>query len=325
MDLCPHDQKLIWGLDRCRNLFIIRGLNDPALKEVSMIRRAFCISALILLLSACAETITPMQQELSSKTMPVYDGRFSSLQAPIHLEYRPAAVKLAGQFGIYKNVRDKDELFSGDLHGRLRVVPAGDSLFWEFRVEGAALGDEKVGSGNSPLIEFRARRDKQGATKDFEIAPVGMKISSPEDKRLFEQIRLLVVSQFRSFSAMLPAAPVQEGSLLLETDMSAALQAYENLWGAPQCSPPQEKIGYAVRGLGSFKGRKVIVAVMEEDFVCTSRKERRYGFSLHGYALLDTETGQILEHHVLTTVKPFYSFDSTEVRMLQKVSAEILE
>jgi hypothetical protein len=204
-------------------------------------------------------------------------------------------------------------------------VPAGDSLFWGFGLERAALGEEKISSGNSPLVEFRARRDKQGATKDFEIAPLGMKITSPEDKRLFEQIRVLVVTQFRSFSAGLPAAPVQEGSLLLETEMSAALQGYENLWGAPQCSPPKERIGYAARGLGSFKGRKVIVAVMEEDFVCTSRNERRYRFSLYGYALLDTETGQILEHKALTTVKPFYSFDSTEYRTLQKVAAEILE
>jgi hypothetical protein len=290
-----------------------------------MVVRA-CITLLAFsLLGACAETIPPMQEELSSKTMPMYDGRFSSIQTPLYLEYRPVAVKLAGQFGIYQNVRDRDELFSGELYGRLRVVPAGDSLFWEFRVQSAVLGEEKVGSGNSPLVEFRARRDKQGATKDFEIAPVGMKVSSPEEKRLFEQIRALIGSQFRSLSAVLPAAPVQEGSLLLETDMSAALQAYENLWGAPQCSPPKEKIGYAVRGLGSFKGRKVIVAVMEEDFVCTSRKERRYRFSLHGYTLLDTETGQILEHKALTTVKPFYSFDSIEVRMLQKVSSEILE
>jgi len=257
--------------------------------------------------------------------LPMYEGHFSPIQTPMHIEYRPAAMKLAGQFGIYKNVRDRDELFSGELYGRLRVVPAGDSLFWEFRVESAVLGEEKVGSGNSPLVEFRARRDKQGATKDFEIAPVGMKVSSPEEKRRFEQIRVLVGSQFRSFSAVLPASPIQEGRLLLETDMSAALQAYENLWGAPQCSPPKEKIGYAARGFGSFKGRKVIVAVMEEDFVCASRTERRYRFSLHGYALLDTETGHILEHKALTTVKPFYSFDSIEVRMLQKVSGEILE
>jgi hypothetical protein len=295
------------------------------LKEVSMNRRTFCTLLVFLLLNACAPTIPPMQQELSSKTMPMYEGRFSPIQTPVYLEYRPVAMKLAAQLGIHKNVRDTDEFLSGELYGRLRVSPAGDSFLWEFRLENAVMGEEKISSGNSPLLEFRARRDKQGATKDFEIAPVGMKISSPEDKRLFEQIRVLVVSQFRSFSAMLPAAPVQEGSLLLETDMSAALQAYENLWGAPQCSPPKEKIGYAVRGLGSFKGRRVIVAVMEEDFVCTSRNERRYRFSQHGYALLDTETGQILEHKALTTVKPFYSFDSIELRMLQKFSGEILE
>jgi len=266
-----------------------------------------------------------MQQELSSKAMPMYEGRFSPIQTPLRLEYRPVEIKLAGQFGIYKNVRDRDELFSGELYGRLRVLPAGDSLLWEFKLENAVIGEEKISSGSSSLVEFRARRDKQGATKDFEIAPVGMKISSPEDKRFFEQIRVMVVSQFMSFSAVLPAAPVQEGGLLLETDMSAAVQAYEHLWGAPQCSPPKERIGYAVRGLGSFKGRKVIVAVMEEDFVCTSRNERRYRFSLYGYALLDTENGQILEQKALTTVKPFYSFDSIEYRTLQKATAEILE
>jgi len=82
-------------------------------------------------------------------------------------------MKLAGQFGIYKNVRDRDELFSGELYGRLRVLPAGDSLVWEFKLENAVIGEEKISSGGSPLVEFRARRDKQGATKDFEIAPVG--------------------------------------------------------------------------------------------------------------------------------------------------------
>ena len=124
---------------------------------------------------------------------------------------------------------------------------------------------------------------------------------------------------------MLPVSPIQEGSLLLEMDMDSALQAYERLWGSPRCSPPKEKIGYAARGLGSFKGRKVIVAAMEENFVCVAKNERRYSFALHGYALLDTETGQILENKALTTVKSFYSFDSIESQMLQKVSGEILE
>jgi len=67
------------------------------------------------------------------------------------------------------------------------------------------------------------------------------------------------------------------------------------------------------------------VAAIEEDFVCVARNVRRYNFGLHGYALLDIETGQILEHKVVTTVKSFYSFDSIELRMLQKVSGEILE
>jgi len=290
-----------------------------------MNRRTFCTLLVFLLLSACAPTITPMQQELSSKTMPMYEGRFSPIQTPVYLEYRPVAMKLAAQLGIHKNVRDTDEFLSGELYGRLRVSPAGDSFLWEFRLENAVMGEEKISSGNSPLLEFRARRDKQGATKEAEIAPVGMKVNSPEEKRLFEEIKVLVGSQLRSFSAQLPASPVQEGSLLLEMDMNSALQAYERVWGSPQCSPPKEKIGYAARGSGSFKGRRVIVAVMEEDFVCTSRNERRYRFSQHGYALLDTETGQILEHKALTTVKPFYSFDSIELRMLQKFSGEILE
>jgi hypothetical protein len=266
-----------------------------------------------------------MQEELSSKTLPMYEGRFSSLQTPVPLEYRPVAVKLSAQLGIHTNVRDKDEFFSGELFGRLRVLPAGDSLSWEFRLENAVIGEEKISTGNSPLMEFRARRDKQGATKEAEITTVGMKLNSPEEKRLFEELRVLVRSQFSSLSAQLPASPIQEGSLLLEMDMNSTLQAYERLWGSPRCSPPKEKVGYAARGLGSLKGRQVIVAVMEEDFVCVSVKERRYSFGLHGYALLDTETGQILEHKAVTTVKSFYSFDSIEVRMLQKASGEVLE
>jgi len=266
-----------------------------------------------------------MQEELSIKTVPMYEGRFSSMQTPVYLEYRPVAMKLVGQLGIHTNVRDKDEFFSGELYGRLRVSPAGDSLLWEFRLENAALGEEKISSGNSPLMEFRARRDKQGATKEAEIATVGMNLNSPEEKRLFEEIRALVRSQFRSFSAVLPASPIQEGNLLLEMDMNSALQAYERLWGSPRCSPSKEKVGYVARGFGSFKERKVVVAVIEEDFICVSRNERRYSFGLHGYALLDTETGQLLENKAVTTVKSFYSFDSIELRMLQKVSGEILE
>jgi hypothetical protein len=290
-----------------------------------MIVRTCCIILAFLFLDACAPAITPMQQELSDKTLPMYEGRFSPIQTPFYLEYRPVAIELAGNLGIHTNVRDKDEFFSGELHGRLRVSPAADSLLWEFRLENAVMGEEKISSAISPLMEFRARRDKQGATKEAEIATVGMKVNSPEEKRLFEKIRALVMSQFRSFSAVLPASPIQEGSLLLEMDMSSALQAYEGLWGSPRCSPPKENIGYAVRGFGSLKGRKVIVAVIEEDFVCASRNDRRYRFALHGYALLDTETGQILENKTLTTVKSFYSFDSIELRMLQKVSAEIIE
>jgi hypothetical protein len=290
-----------------------------------MIGRTFCILLVFLFLHACAQTIPPMQQELSSKTMPMYEGRFYPIQTPIFLEYRPAALKLTGQVGIHQNVRDKDEFFSGELYGRLRVSPAGDSLLWEFSLENAVIGEEKMTSGSASLAEFRARRDRQGVTQEAEIAPVGMKVNSPEEKRLFEETRILIKSQFRSLSAQLPASPIQVGNLLLEMDMSSTLQAYERLWGSPRCSPPKENIGYAVRGLGSFKGRKVIVAVIEEDFVCVARNERRYNFALHGYALLDTETGQILEHKVVTTVKSFYSFDSIELRMLQKVSAEVIE
>ena len=290
-----------------------------------MIGRTFCMLLAFLFFHACAPTITPMQEELSQKTVPMYEGRFSPVQAPLHLEYRPVTMKLSGQFGIHTCVRDQDEFFSGELHGRLRVSPAGESLSWQFSLDNAVIGEEKIGTGNSPLIELRARRDKQGATKDSEIAPLGIRVNSAEERRLFEEIKLALRSLFRSFSAQLPASPVQEGSLLLETDMDTALLAYERLWGEPKCSPPKEKIGYAVRGLGSFKGRNVVVAVMEEDFVCTARNERRYRFSLHGYALLDTETGQILEHKTVTNVKSFYSFDSIELQTLQKVSAELLE
>jgi hypothetical protein len=253
----------------------------------------------------------------------MYEGRFSPIQTPSYLQYQPVAMKLAGQLGIYRNVRDKVEFFSAELSGRLRVSPVGDSFLWEFRLDNAVMGEEKISSGHSPLMEFRVRKDKQGAIKDAEIVPVAMKTSSLEEKRFFQEVTALVRSQFKSLSAQLPASPIQEGSLLLEMDLATALQAYEWLWGSPQCSPPKEKIGYAVRGLGSFKGREVIVAGLEEDFVCISRNERRYQFSLHGYALLDTETGQILEHNDLATVKPFYSFSSIEVRTLRKVSAEI--
>lgn len=292
---------------------------------MALVTRACCLLAAVLLLNACAQTIPPMQEELSSKTLPMYEGRLSPIQTPIYLEYRPAAMKLVGQFGIHTSIRDKDEFFSGELYARLRVLPAGDSLLWDIRLENAVMGEQKIGSGQSPLMEFRARRDKHGNTKDAEITTVGMKANSQEEKRLFEEITVLVKSQFRSFTAHLPASPIQEGSLLLETDMNTALQAYERLWGSPRCSPQKEKIGYAARGFGSFKGRKVIVAAVEEDFVCVARNERRYSFALYGYALLDTETGQILENKTVATVKSHYSFDSIEMRTLQKVSAEVIE
>ena len=301
----------------------------PGLKlstvEDSMIHRTFCLLLILVWVGACAETIPPVQEELSSKTMPAFDGRFSSFQNPISLEYRPVAMKLAAQLAVHTNVRDKDELFTGEVSGLLKVSPAGESLLWEFKVDQAVLGEEKISSVQTPLMEFRARRDKLGATKEVDIAPVGMKVSTPEEKRLFQEVRSLLGPQFRSFSASLPASPVQEGNLILETDMNAVLLTYEKLWGSPRCSPAKEKIGYWVRGLGSVKGRKVIVAVMEEDFTCAARNERRYNFGLHGYALVDTETGQILEHKTMTTVKSFYSFDSIEVRTLQKVSAEVIE
>jgi hypothetical protein len=290
-----------------------------------MIGKAPCIVFAILFVTACAETISPVQEELSSKTMPMYDGRFSSIQDPIPLEYRPVAAKLAGQVAIHQNVRDKDELFTGEVSGRLKVSPAGDSLLWEFRVENAVMNEERVGSGNIPLAEFRARRDRQGATGEADIVPLGMRVNTPDEKRRFEEIRTLVRAQFSSLSAQLPASPVQEGGLLLESEMNAALQSYERLWGSPKCSPSKEKIGYAVRGLGSVKGRRVIVAVMEEDFTCAARNEKRYSFSLHGYALVDTRTGQILEHKAVTAVRSFYSFDSVELRTMLKTSAEVIE
>ena len=290
-----------------------------------MIVRTCCTILAFLFLNACAETIPPMQEELSSKTVPTYDGQFSPIQTPFRLEYRPVTMKLAANLGIHKNVRDKDELFSGELSGRLRVSTAGDLLLWEFKLDNAVLGEEKFSSGTAPLVELTARRDRQGVTKETEIAPVGMKVNTPEEQRLFAEIGALVKSQFRNFSAVLPESPIQAGSLLLQTDMNSVLKVYESLWGSPRYSPPKEKIGYATRGFGFFKGRKVIVAVLEEDFICVSTNERRYSFGLHGYALLDTETGQILEHKVMTTVKSFYSFHSIELRMLQKVSAESME
>jgi hypothetical protein len=97
-----------------------------------MIARTYWIIVSFLFLSACAEAIPPMQEELSSKTLPMYEGRFSSLQTPVPLVYRPVRMRLAGTFGIYKNVRDRDELFTGELSGRLKVSPASDSLLWEF-------------------------------------------------------------------------------------------------------------------------------------------------------------------------------------------------
>jgi len=292
---------------------------------VHLMGRTCAVLLVFLLLNACAPTPTPLQEELSSKAVPVYEGHFSPIRVPLELEYKPAALNLTGRLGIHTRVREKNELLSAELYGPLRVSPSAESFLWAFRLENAVLGEETVGSGNSPLMEFRARRDKHGVTQEAEIASVGMKVNSLEEKRLFKEIEALVLSQFRSFSAVLPATPIQEGSLLLERDMNSALQAYESLWGSPRCSPSKEKIGYAVRGLGSSKGRRVIVAVMEEDFVCVSRNERRYRFSMHGYALLDTITGQILENKAMTTVKSFYSFDSIELRMLQNVSADIME
>jgi hypothetical protein len=69
----------------------------------------------------------------------------------------------------------------------------------------------------------------------------------------------------------------------------------------------------------------VIVAVLEEDFICVSGNEKRYSLALHGYALLDAQTGQILENKTMTTIKSFYSFDSIELQLLQKVSGEIVK
>jgi hypothetical protein len=290
-----------------------------------MIGRTFCILLAFLLLPACAPTLTPIQEEILSKAMPTYEGQFSPIQVPVQLEYKPVSVKLAGHFGLHTSVRDKDEVFSGEFHGRLRISPMGDSLLWEFKLENAVLGEEEISSNSSPIVEITARRDKRGVAKEAEITTVGMKATSPEEKRLFEEVKALAKSQFRSFSAELPTSPIQAGTLLLEMDMNSAVLSYERLWGSPRCSPPKEKIGYVVRGLGSLKGRKVIVAVMEEDFICVSRNERRYAFAMHGYALLDIDTGQILENKVVTTLKSFYSFDSIELRMLQKVSAESME
>jgi hypothetical protein len=290
-----------------------------------MIRRTFLISLVGLLLSGCAPTLTPMQQELMSTPLPTYEGPLSPIQVPVRLVYAPVTMRLAGQFGWHTSLRDKDEIYSGELDGLLRVSPARDSLLWEFSLEKAVLGGEKVPSGSSPLMEFSALRDPLGSTKESGIRMVGMKADSPADKRSAEEIKAIVKSQFRSLSAELPAQPIQGGTLLLESDMRSVLQTFERLWGSPKCSPPKEKIGYAVRGVGFLKGRKVIVAVLEEDFICVSGNEKRYNLALHGYALLDAQTGQILENKTMTTIKSFYSFDSIELQLLQKVSGEIVK
>lgn len=290
-----------------------------------MIGKIFCILLVFLLVHACAPTLTPMQQELLSNAVPMYEGDFSPIQDPFQLEYRPAAVKLAGQFAVHTSVRDKDEVFSGELNGRLRVSPMGDSLLWEFKLENAVLGEQQLASGTPSLMEFRTQRDGHGVIKEAEITSPGMKAQSPEEKRQIEEMKALLRSQFRSLSAELPTHPIQAGTPLLELDMNSALQAFEKLWGSPRCSPPKKTIGYATRGFGSLKGRKVIVAVLDEDFTCVSRNERSYSFAMHGYALLDADTGQILENRAMTTVKSLYSFDSIEFHMLQKVSAEIIE
>ncbi len=174
-------------------------------------------------------------------------------------------------------------------------------------------------------MEFRAKRDRHGVTKEVELTSLGMKTRSPEEKHQIEEMKSLLRSQFKSLSAELPTSPIQAGTLLLELDMNSALQAFEKLWGSPRHSPPKERIGYATRGFGAFKGRMVIVAVIDEDFICVSGNERRYNFALHGYALLDTTPDKSWRTECVTTVKSLYSFDSIELWMLQKVSAEIMD
>ena len=290
-----------------------------------MNRRTFCTLLVFLLLNACAPTLTPVQEELLSRAMPMYEGQVSPIQVPFQLEYRPVTVKLAGHFAVHTSIRDKDEGFSGELYGRLRVSPKGDFLLWGFKLEKAVLGEEKIPSTTSPIMEFRARRDRHGVNEEVELTSPGMQAQSPEEKRQIEELKALLRSQFKSLSAELPTLPIQTGTPLLELDMNSALQAFEKLWGSPRHSPPKQKIGYATKGFGSLKGRKVIVAVLDEDFICVSRNERRYNFGMHGYALLDPDTAQILESKMMTTVKSLYSFDSIEYQMLQKVSAEIME
>ena len=290
-----------------------------------MIGRFFFISLAGLLFGSCAPTLTPMQEELASNPMPTYDGPFSPIQDPIQLDYKPVTMKLTGQFGLHTSIRDKDEIYSGELDGLLRVSPDGDLLLWDFGLENAVLGEEQIPSSTTPLMAFTAKRDKLGSTRESGIKIVGMKVNSPDERHTSEEIRELVKSQFRSLSAELPASPVQSGTRLMESDTTSVLQAFDRLWGSPKYSPPKDKIGYTVRGLGFLKGRKVVVAVLEEDFICTSRNGKRYSLALHGYALLDVQTGQILENKALTAIKSFYSFDSIELQLLQKVSAEIMQ
>jgi hypothetical protein len=91
------------------------------------IGRTFCILLIFLFLHACAPTLPPMQEELMSKAVPVYEGRFSPIQGPVQLEYKPVSMTLAGHFALHTSVRDKDEILSGELLGTLRVSPMGDS------------------------------------------------------------------------------------------------------------------------------------------------------------------------------------------------------
>ncbi len=109
-----------------------------------MIDRTCCFLLAFLILPACAPTLTPVQQELLSKAIPTYEGQFSPIRVPFQIEYRPVTVTLAGHFAVHTSVRDKEEALSGELNGRLRVSPTGDSFLWEFKLENALMGDQKM-------------------------------------------------------------------------------------------------------------------------------------------------------------------------------------
>jgi len=90
-------------------------------------------------------------------------------------------------------------------------------------------------------MEFRARRDKQGATKEAEITTVEMNSTPLKKSASLRNSGSCQVTVLRAFRGASCARSNRE-SLLLEVDLNSALQVYESLWGSPRCSPSKEKI-----------------------------------------------------------------------------------